>query len=73
MVCLPPFSLSSTNKVRVLHLNVLSLKECTHINSLYFTMILVTYSVDSIVGVVGIIIKMQLVKMVVMMNSENIG
>lgn len=32
-----------------------------------------TYSVDSTVGVVGIIIKMQLTRMVVMINNENNG
>lgn len=32
-----------------------------------------TYSVDSTAGVVGMIIRMQLVKMVVMMNNENNG
>jgi hypothetical protein len=35
--------------------------------------ICVTYSVDSIVGDEGIIMNMQLVKMVVMMKSENKG
>lgn len=32
-----------------------------------------TYSVDSTVGVVGIIIKIQLVRIVVIMNNENKG
>lgn len=32
-----------------------------------------TYSVDSMVGVPGIIMSMQLVKIVVMMKSENSG
>lgn len=36
-------------------------------------MVLKTYSVDSTVGVVGIIIRMQLVRMVVMMKREKSG
>jgi hypothetical protein len=66
--------LSLSIEVTISHPIAVSSKQFTYVKIfLSVTKSYVTYSVDSIVGDEGIIMKMQLVKMVVMMKSENKG